>query len=129
MRNYGQPDSMVYPKSGFLWDNALAHGKTARVWGEYAPYFTSPSGENARGTWSQWYQDSQILEGKATGNLHVPVGYYQTKTDVPSLDRILSRDYPELPDEHHRPVPRRHVPAGSPAARARKDLPTSTCCG
>ena len=42
VRNYGQPDSMVYPKSGFLWDNALAHGKTARVWGEYAPYFTVP---------------------------------------------------------------------------------------
>jgi YVTN family beta-propeller protein len=96
VRSYGQPDSMVYPRSGFLWDNALAHGRTARVWGEYAPYFTSPSGGNARGTWSQWYQDSRILEGKATGDLHAPVGYYQTKSDVPSLDRILSRDYPNF---------------------------------
>jgi YVTN family beta-propeller protein len=96
VRNYGQPDSMVYPKSGFLWDNALAHCKTARVWGEYAPYFTSPSGQDAKGTWSQWYQDSRILEGKAAGDLHAPVGYYQARSDVPSLDRILSRDYPNF---------------------------------
>ena len=96
VRNYGQPDSMDYPKSGFLWDNALAHGLTARVWGEYAPYFTTPSGQNARGTWSQWYQDSRILEGKASGDLHTPVGYNQTTSDVPSLDRILSKDYPNF---------------------------------
>ncbi|GAB3416393.1 bifunctional YncE family protein/alkaline phosphatase family protein [Flindersiella endophytica] len=104
VRNYGQPDAMVYPKSGFLWDNAISHGLTTKVWGEYAPWFTTPSGANCPGTWAQFYQDSRILEGKATGDLHVPMGYCTTKSDVPSLDRILSRDYPNfqmnIPDQY-----------------------------
>lgn len=28
-------DALVYPGSGFLWENALKHGKTVRVYGEY----------------------------------------------------------------------------------------------
>lgn len=104
VRNYGQPDALVYPKSGFLWDNALRHGLDARVWGEYAEYFTGPDGRQSQGTWSQWYKDSQILQGSATGPLHAPVGYFQTKADVPSLDRILSRDFPnfqtQIPDQY-----------------------------
>jgi len=104
VRNYGQPDALVYPKSGFLWDNAQRHGLDARVWGEYATKFTGPDGRSSQGTWSQWYKDSQIMEGKATGQPHAPAGYFQTKADVPSLDRILSRDYPnfqtQIPDQY-----------------------------
>ena len=104
VRNYGQPDAMVYPKSGFLWDNALAHGKSTKVWGEYAPYFTAPDGTEATGTWADWYRDSLILEKKVSGQLHVPVGYFTTKSDVPSLDRILDREYPrfqiQIPDQY-----------------------------
>ena len=104
VRSYGQPDALVYPKSGFLWDNAMRHGLDARVWGEYAEYFTGPDGRQSQGTWAQWYKDSQILEGKATGQLHAPVGYFQTKADIPSLDRILSRDFPnfqtQIPDQY-----------------------------
>jgi len=104
VRNYGQPDAMVYPRSGFLWDNALSHGLTARVWGEYAPYFTAPDGTEAGGSWTTWYRDAQILAGEREGELHVPVGYYQTKSDVPSLDRILARRYPnyqtQIPDQY-----------------------------
>jgi len=104
VRNYGQPDALVYPKSGFLWDNAQAHGLKAKVWGEYAEYFTAPDGSPSQGTWSQWYHDSQVMEGKAKGPLHAPTGYYQTKADIPSLDRILSRDFPnfqtQIPDQY-----------------------------
>ncbi len=104
VRNYGQPDAMVYPKSGFLWDNALSHGLTARVWGEYAPYFTGPDGSRSTGDWKDWYRDSQILAGEKDGELHVPLGYYQTKSDVPSLDSILARRYPnyqlQIPDQY-----------------------------
>jgi YVTN family beta-propeller protein len=110
-RDYGQPDAMVYPKSGFLWDNARAHGLTARVWGEYAEYFTTPAGANCPGTWAQWYQDSKILEGTADGATHVPAGYCQTKADVPSLDGILSRDFPnfqtQIPDQYRADIFRR----------------------
>ncbi|MDX6240646.1 MAG: hypothetical protein QOG10_5466 [Kribbellaceae bacterium] len=104
VRSYGQPDAMVYPKSGFLWDNALAHGKTAKVWGEYAAGFVAPDGTNAAGTWADWYKDSQILEGKQTGQLHTPVGYNKSISDIPSLDGILSRNYPQfdtrIPDQY-----------------------------
>ncbi|GLY77480.1 bifunctional YncE family protein/alkaline phosphatase family protein [Actinoallomurus iriomotensis] len=95
-RSYGQPDAMVYPKSGFLWDNAQAHGLTAHVWGEYAEFWNGPDKSTCPGTWTDWYKDSQILEGKATGTPHVPVGYCQTTADVPSLDKILSRDFPNF---------------------------------
>jgi YVTN family beta-propeller protein len=96
IRDYGQPDAMVYPKSGFLWDNAQAHGLTARVWGEYAEFWNGPNKTSCPGTWAQWYQDSKILEGKASGSPHEPVGYCQTTADVPSLDKILSPDYPNF---------------------------------
>jgi len=104
VRNYGQPDAMVYPKSGFLWDNAQAHGLNAKVWGEYAEYFTRANGAAATGSWTDWYRDSQILEGKQTGQPHVPVGTFTTKTDVPSLAKILDPDYPNfntrIPDQY-----------------------------
>jgi YVTN family beta-propeller protein len=104
IRDYGQPDAMVYPKSGFLWDNAQAHGLTAHVWGEYAEFWNAPGGRACPGTWADWYKDSQILEGKATGDPHVPTGYCQTTADVPSLDKILSRDFPNfqtnIPDQY-----------------------------
>ena len=96
IRDYGQPDAMVYPKSGFLWDNAQAHGLSAHVWGEYAEFWNGPDQTACPGTWTDWYKDSQILEGKATGTPHVPVGYCRTTADVPSLDKILSRDFPNF---------------------------------
>ncbi len=104
VRDYGQPDAMVYPKSGFLWDNALTHGLDARVWGEYAEYFTGPNGQPPTGGWKDWYRDSQILEGTHQGKLHAPLGYYTTKADVPSLNTILEPDYPkfqtQIPDQY-----------------------------
>lgn len=104
VRNYGQPDAMVYPRSGFLWDNAMSHGLSTRVWGEYAEWFTTPHDQPCPGTWSQWYRDSQIMEGKAEGEKHVPDGYCTTKTDIPSLNKVLDPDFPnfkmEIPDQY-----------------------------
>ena len=97
-------DALAYGKPGFLWDDAQRHGVTAHSWGEYANFFTGPNNTPARGDWQQWYRDSQILEGKATGRLHAPVGYYQTHSDVPSLEKILSPAYPnfqlQIPDQY-----------------------------
>ena len=97
-------DSLAYAKSGFIWDDALRHGVSARSWGEYASYFEAAGGQQPTGTWKQWYHDSQILEGKATGRLHAPVGYYTAHSDVPSLEKILDHDYPnfqlQIPDQY-----------------------------
>jgi len=101
-------DSLAYGKPGFLWDDAQRHGVTAHSWGEYANFFSGPNNAPARGDWKQWYHDSQVLEGKAKGPLHAPVGYYQTHSDVPSLEKILSPAYPnfqlQIPDQYRTDV-------------------------
>jgi YVTN family beta-propeller protein len=99
---YNGGDSLVYAPTGFVWQNALKHGKTFRSYGEYAYQYNGPN--NLYGNWTSWYNDSQILEGKATGTLHVPLGAFQARSDVPSLDAHLNRDYPpfdtEIPDQY-----------------------------
>jgi hypothetical protein len=60
---YNGGDSMVYAPSGFLWTDALAHGLTVRMYGEYAPSFVGPA-RQPFGTWTDWYNDSLVLEGK-----------------------------------------------------------------
>jgi YVTN family beta-propeller protein len=103
-------DPLAYAQSGFLWSDAMQHGVSATDWGEYANGFKNAAGQggsglgNAPGTWQQWYHDSQVLEGKASGPLNVPVGEYQPTTDIPSLQKILQPNYPgwatNIPDQY-----------------------------
>jgi hypothetical protein len=103
-RSYQTGDALMYPKSGYLWDDAVQHKVAVRAWGENADVFAGPKGEPAQGSWSQWYHDSQVLEGKATGPLHAPVGFYRTGSDMPSLNKILQPEYPnfqtQIPDQY-----------------------------
>jgi hypothetical protein len=56
------------------------------------------------GSWTDWYNDSLILEGKSTGPLHFPVGACHTVTDVPSVTRNINPAYPNfntgIPDQY-----------------------------
>jgi YVTN family beta-propeller protein len=105
---YNGGDAMAYSKTGFIWDNAAAHGVSAADWGEYANNWVGPDGKPAAGTWQQWYQDSQILQGKAQGQLHVPVGVDKATTDVPSANKIMQPGYPGfnlgVPDQYRADV-------------------------
>ena len=100
-------DSLDYLPTGFLWTNALAHGLTVRFYGEYAPSnssgFVGPPGVSF-GSWTDWYNDSLILEGKKTGSLHLPLGTYQSATDVPSVQQnmdVLSPNFNTgIPDQY-----------------------------
>jgi YVTN family beta-propeller protein len=101
-------DSMDYLPTAFLWSNALAHGLSVRIYGEYASSgnpagFVCPTGTTFP-TWAQWYHDSQILEGKTTGTLTVPVGLCHTVTDVPSVTANIYPAYPQfntgIPDQY-----------------------------
>jgi YVTN family beta-propeller protein len=82
-------DPLAYSSGGFLWEAAAAKGKTVRVFGEYAP---SP----------QWYSDTvrtslltQYRDAHDAAALRAAVGkLYTTRSDIPSLDRILVREYP-----------------------------------
>jgi len=95
-------DALAYQRSGFLWNAAQRAGLSVRDYGEYANFFTVPN--TGAPTWNQWYKDSQILEGKASGPLPVPIHKYRTYSDIPSLNKIINPSYPRfdlnVPDQY-----------------------------
>ncbi|WP_051012262.1 alkaline phosphatase family protein [Desulfobacula toluolica] len=118
-------DALVYAPSGFLWENALNLGKSVRVYGEYAngltanglemgpwvnPTVKPPAkvkapwlggGVTNAGSWAAFWQDTSILAGEETGELHVKL---RSSSDIPSLDRLLCREFPPfntgIPDQY-----------------------------
>lgn len=106
-------DSLAYSQTGFLWDNALKHGKSVRAYGEYVNGLRADglemgpwidflgNGVTTAGTWSDFYRDARILAGKEDGELHVDL---EAHSDVPSLNKIINRDYPPynmvIPDQY-----------------------------
>jgi len=95
-------DALAYQRSGFLWNAAAKAGQTVANFGEYDNYFTVP--DKGAPTWADWYRDSQILEGKASGPLPVPIDKYKTYSDIPSLNDINDPTYPRfdlsVPDQY-----------------------------
>jgi YVTN family beta-propeller protein len=100
-RSYPYPggDALAYQSDGFLWNDAERAGKTVKNYGEYESLDSGTAG-----TWQQYYQDSQILEGKATGTLPVALNSFQSRSDVPSLNSVSNPDYPlfdlNIPDQY-----------------------------
>lgn len=101
-------DSLVYSESGFLWRNALVHKKTVRDYGEYLNVVTYTVPRAQIGSWSDFYHDALVLEGAASGSLHVPVGAFQSTTLIPSLAPIVNKDFPQftgsIPDQYRADV-------------------------
>ena len=102
-------DALAYQRDGFLWNAAQSavnpgtgSHNTAADYGEYANFMNLPA--TGAPTWQQWYQSAQILEGKATGPLPVATGQYPTYSDIPSLNKIIDRNYPkfnaDVPDQY-----------------------------
>ncbi|MDQ6775034.1 MAG: bifunctional YncE family protein/alkaline phosphatase family protein [Actinomycetota bacterium] len=89
-------DALAYQRSGFLWNAAEKAGLSVQDFGEYANFFNVPSSIDK---WVDWYKDSQILEGKASGPLPIPIKAYQTYADIPSLNAIMDPYYPKF-DSH-----------------------------
>jgi len=84
-------DPLAYASGGFIWEAAQAKGKTVRVFGEYAP---SPKwdSDTIRTNLLTQYRDSQphnraFFRGRVAK-------LYTTRSDIPSLDRVLVREYP-----------------------------------
>lgn len=118
-------DALVYSQSGFLWESALSHGKSVRVYGEYANSLTANGfemgpwvdptigppktvsapwlggGVTGTGTWEAFYRDYKILSGELSGEIHVKL---RASSDIPSLDRLLNREFPpfnlSIPDQY-----------------------------
>jgi hypothetical protein len=82
-----QEDALVYAPTGFLWDNALKHGKNVRIYGEAS---TPEYSENF--TWTSIYND--FLDHKKFE--------FKNKTTIKPVEKILSETYPSY-DDHKIP--------------------------
>ena len=92
-------DPLVYSSGGFLWESAQAKGKTVSVFGEYAPS-ASDSIPSVR---SSLLAEYQAHRQRGSGYFRDLLRKrYDTHSDIPSLDRVLVREYPgwtqEVPD-------------------------------
>ena len=58
-------DALAYQRNGFLWNAAQAAGQTVKP--PSGSTTTSSPSRARRPSWSDYYKDSQILEGKARG--------------------------------------------------------------
>ena len=100
-------DALAYQRDGFIWNAAETAGKSVKVYGEYNNFMTEPAGT----TWSEYYQDSQILEGKATGPLPVPPSSVDRLRRHPVAQRGRLPPLPAVQPGHPGPVPDRHLAA------------------
>lgn len=95
-------DALAYQRSGFLWQSAMDAGMSVRNYGEYVNWINTPA--SGAPTWADWYKDSQIMEGKASGPLPVPTDKYRSWTDVPALNEVTNPSYPlfdlDIPDQY-----------------------------
>ena len=91
-------DPLAYSSGGFLWEAAAAKGKTAVSFGEYAPA-PSDSLPSARARLMAMYREPSYNSALARKTMKA---MYNTRSEIPSLDRILVREYPgwtqEVPD-------------------------------
>ena len=78
-------DAMVYNKQGFLWNNALDHGKTVRIYGEAC----SPVWPNGMG-WKQIYESRQ--QGKLID--------FTNESTISRVRPIMSPGYPCYQGQH-----------------------------
>ena len=101
-------DALVYQRDGFLWNAAETAGQTVKVYGEYNAYLNQSADPadptNPVPSWSEYYLDSQILEGKAKGPLPVPESATVSYSDIPSLNAVDDHAYPTfdtgIPDQY-----------------------------
>jgi hypothetical protein len=103
-------DALAYSSGGFLWEAAQAKGKTVSVFGEYAP---APPRDSAA-------VRTRLLAQYRDSHPHDPAFFrkqlarrFNTHSDIPSLDRVLVREYPgwteEIPDVVKADVMRDHL--------------------
>jgi len=74
-----QTDALVYDKNGFIWNNATAHGKTVKIYGEACSPHFKPSL-----TWTNIYEDYK--NGK-------PFEFTNTST-ISAVRPLMSTTYP-----------------------------------
>ena len=92
-------DPLVYSSGGFLWETAQARGKTVAVFGEYAP----SASDSLPAVRAQLMAEYKAHRAEGPGYFRELLRKrYDTRSEIPSLDRVLVREYPgwtqEVPD-------------------------------
>ncbi len=92
-------DPLTYSSGGFLWEAASAKGKRVVSFGEYAPA-PSDSMPSVRAKLMASYRDASMYN--SAWSRRTLKKMYNTRSEIPSLDKILVREYPgwtqEVPD-------------------------------
>ena len=80
-------DALAYSTAGFIWDNALAHGRTFRDFGEFCTNFRlwKNSSRQGKPTWTDCYQDF-INRSQAIA--------IRSEPDLESLRSYIVPDFP-----------------------------------
>ena len=95
---YDGTDPLAYSSGGFLWEAAASKGRTVAVFGEFAPEPKVSSDSVRRRMLAQYRaKPNDIASHRAMLQKR-----FNTRSDIPSLDRVLVREYPswtlEVPD-------------------------------
>lgn len=92
-------DPLAYSSGGFLWETARAKGVDVSVFGEYAPAASDSIPTVRAGLLSEYQRNAQRGPGYFRDLLRAR---YNTRSNIPSLDSLLVREYPgwtqEVPD-------------------------------
>ena len=91
-------DALAYSSGGFLWEAAQSRGRSVAIFGEYAPSPKVSSDSVHRRMLAQYLERPNDFAFQRD----VLKARYDTRSDIPSLDRALVREYPgwtqEAPD-------------------------------
>jgi hypothetical protein len=92
-------DPLTYAAGGFLWETAQAKGKRVSVFGEYAPAASDSIARVRRDLMADYLAHPDTAPGYFRS---IMKSRYRTRSEIPSLDRVLVREYPgwtqEVPD-------------------------------
>ncbi len=92
-------DPLTYSAGGFIWESAAAKAKRVVSFGEYAPA-PPDKGPSTRTRLMASYRDPAVYNAPWTRATLKSM--YNTRSEIPSLDRILVREYPgwtqDVPD-------------------------------
>ena len=84
-------DALSYSSGGFLWEAAQASKKSVTVFGEYAPSPKKEADGLRTSVLADWKNRASMPAGHFRKRL---AAAYNTHSDIPSLDRVLVREYP-----------------------------------
>ena len=92
---YDGTDPLAYSSGGFIWEAAVAKGKSVAVFGEFAPE-KNDSGAPGRARLIDRYRAFK------SGGAPIARPTWNITSPIPSLDRVLVRDFPswtlDIPD-------------------------------